>query len=169
MILPTAEDMLRTIEGTFDTVIRPTLTGTTERSAAATISHLLRLARLRLEREGQVLYDDIAALRALLTHIRTYLAGIGEAAAVAALDPALEPKPLAEGQYPTLTLAGQQASGLRGALETALARLQEIRDVHGAAADYQQLRAAIRTYMAEQLRRESELIEPAFWGQGPRR
>ncbi len=169
MILPTAEDMLRTIEGTFETVIRPTLTGTTERSAAATISHLLRLARHRLAGEGQALYDDIAALRALLANLRAYLESLGEAAAAAALAAALAPAQLPPGQYPALSQLGQQASGLRAALESALVRLQALRPAHGESAAYQQARAAIRAYMAEQLRREGELIEPAFWGQGPRR
>jgi hypothetical protein len=167
MIYPLAEDVLRTIETTFETVIVPSLTGTTEQSAAATIGHLLRHVRLRIAREGQVLFDDIAAARALLGDVRDYLAGIGES--VAALDAVLTRRALAPGIYPSLALVADEAGGLRRALTAALERLQALRAAHGETPAYQALRAAIRSYLGTQLIRENELIEPAFAGLGPRR
>jgi hypothetical protein len=167
MIYPLAEDVLRTVETTFETVIVPTLTGTTEQSAAATISHMLRHVRLRIAREGQVLYDDIAALRALLGDIRAYLADIGEP--VAALEASLARRDLAPGTYPTLAMVAEEAGALRRALTTALERLQALRADQGKTPAYQALRAAIRSYLGTQLILESELIEPAFSGRGPRR
>lgn len=169
MILPTAEDVLQTIEATLETVLRPALSGTVEQSAAVSIGHLLRHVRLRLAREGQILLDNMSATRPLLAEIATFFSDIGETDAAARIEAALARPSLPVGTYPTLTDLGGAAGLLRRELEVALARLQALRATHGEVPEYLRLRIAIRTWIAGQLQAEAELIEPAFSGRGPRR
>ena len=169
MIMPTATDVLATVEVTFETVIRPALTGSAERSAAASISHMLRHVGLRIEREGQVLLDDIFALRPLIADIRSFFQETGEADAARALDSAVAVPERPASVYPSLSSLAEEAGTLGVALESALARLQAMRPRLQDDTRYSQLRSAIRVYLGEQLQREANLIHPAFAGRGPRR
>lgn len=148
MIEPTATDVLCSIEACFETVIRPGLAGTAERSAAATVGHLLRHLRLRLESEGVIRAADEARQAPLLAWLDRYFASIGDAQGCSAMAP------------------GQ---GFQQALEAALRRLVALRAVHGGTSEYQDMRHAMRAEMAAQLQSEAALIEPAFAGHGPRR
>jgi len=168
MSLPTAEDVLRTIEATLENVIKPGLSNVPERSAAATIGHLLRHVRVRLAAEGQILTDDIAALRALLPRVQRFLDEAGQQRDAGLIAAALADAPDAPG-YASLTALGARACRLRGALQSGLAALQALRSALGEDHTYLALRAAIRDYMAVQIEAERCLIEPAFLGFGPRR
>jgi hydrogenase maturation factor HypF (carbamoyltransferase family) len=76
MLLPTSVDLLRCVERTLETVIVPKLNGLGERSAAATMGHMLRYVALRIEKEGQILADEIEVLRPLLSQVDAHLASL---------------------------------------------------------------------------------------------
>jgi hypothetical protein len=143
MIEPSATEVLRGLTACFEEVIRPALTGTAERSAAATMSGLLRHLRLRLEKESAIAAADLARQAPLLAR-------------------------LAEGRRngpaESWSLNDRQA-----AIEAALVQLIAARDAQGETEEYRALRAALRAEMAAQVRGEAALIEPAFAGSGPRR
>jgi len=164
--------VLNAVLATHETVVRPSLTSTFEQSAAATISHLLRHVALRIEVEGQILTDDIADARKLLVEVRSYLEALDDAGAArqrTRITEGLERQFRAAGVYPALASLAEEAGSLRQTITTALEYLQSIRPAHGDDAAYRHIRDKIRGYIVEQLRRESELIEPAFADKGPRR
>ncbi|HKT73174.1 MAG TPA: hypothetical protein VJQ47_09805 [Steroidobacteraceae bacterium] len=173
MLRPTSIDVLRCIGRTLDTMIVPALNGVAERSAAATIGHLLRHVTLRIEHEGRILHDEIVMLRPLLAQARDYLqargAGDPEATRVgASVERALSATaPTSSGEYRDVGSLADEVWALRqgvtDALQYVLARKS------GGADATAKLHDAIETYMAWQLERESELIDPAFEGFGPRR
>jgi hypothetical protein len=172
MIVPSVADILRSIEHTLDTVIRPTLQGTIEQSAAATISHLLRHSVVRITLEGQILTDDIAALRPLLTVLSAYCESLREPKGreiAAKIEESMARAQDLPQPYVTLEQAAQRANELRTLLMAGLDYLSSIRPREGSSVGYQSLRSAIRGYLAEQLRREADLIHPAFEGRGARR
>jgi hypothetical protein len=172
MIVPSASAVLHAIETTFASVIRPALTGTAERSAAATIEHLLRHVRVRIRHEGQILLDDVAALRTLLESVEQYLRGLDDAAAMAqaeSLERFRHSQSRAVNVYPDLESLAGEAGAFRAALTSALVFLQSVRVRLGTDSDYQRIRGAIRAYIAWQIQSEDELILPAFDGFGPRR
>jgi hypothetical protein len=172
MNIPTAVDILYSIEKSLANVVVPALTTTAERSCVATISHMLRHVSLRIEREGQNCLDDIAAMETLLESISAFCLQLHTTAAnacaatiTAALDrPARDPL-----VYPTLEALSAEASELRLALQTGLDFLIAIRERESSRQGYQQLRQFIREYLAAEIEREALLIHPAFENRGPRR
>jgi len=172
MIVPSAADELRCIEETLESVIKPALRGTAEKSAAATMSHLLRHVRLRIEREGQALADDIAAIGPLLAQLSGFCAGSGAPLpepVEAEIDAARTEIAAVPGSYLTLQAMGERAARARRALLEGLCHVQQMGGEAACSAQYRELRTAIRGYLAQELRREGELIHPAFEGRGPRR
>lgn len=167
MIHPTCAEVLATIETGLARDIVPHLHNTEARSAAATIGHLLRHVALRIEDEGQILSDDIARLRRLVSELAGWLDGPVPPVA-ASLRATLEGD-LPEGVYPSLRLLGERALALRGALVAGQGELHRLRASHGHDAGFQALESAIAAYGAQQLADEGRLIEPAFLGKGPRR
>lgn len=161
MIVPTAAQMLRNAGHVFDTEIRPELASTAARSSAATISHMLRIAALRIEVEGQLLHEERLRLDALLPRLRAWLEGRGLAAA----DSIAASPPLAADVYPGLDVMAGLVGTLRAGLCDALETLQAgPRDDAGEA-----LLAQVRDHIAWQLEQEGRMIEPATIGHGPRR
>lgn len=172
MQIPSAIDVLFSVEKSLQQVVRPRLQGTTEQSCVASIDHLLRHVALRLEREGQLCLDDIAGMRSVLTEARAFCRRVGTADALAcgvaveklltrpARDPAL---------YLTLEAVAAEASDYRRALQQLLDYLVAVRAELGSSAEYLALRAAIRRFFAAEIEREGALIDPAFDGKGPRR
>jgi hypothetical protein len=154
MIIPTAADMLKTVERTFESVIKPDLSSTAIRSAAATVSHMLRIATLRVETEGQILHDEALRLRELLTRVEGWLGGSSN------FDEKRDPS-----VYPSLAIMAEAIGTLRQAVCDALEALQgRALDAEGA-----QLVAELHSYIAWQLEQESKMIDPATIGHGPRR
>ncbi len=161
MIVPTAAEMLKTVERTFETVIKPELASTTTRSAAATISHMLRIATLRIETEGQLLHDERARLNELLPRIAAWLKARGKDSRPAISDrPALD-----ETVYPSLALMAEEVGALRQGVCEALDALQET----GCDSEGEQLLDELKGYIAWQLDQEGKMIDPATLGNGPRR
>ena len=167
MIHPDCSEVLATIQTGFERDIVPHLHDLDARSAAATISHLLRHVALRVADEGQILTDDIARLRVLLSQIADWFDSSNLPDGAPLRGAFAETLP--DGVYPSLTVLGNHVLCLRSALVTAQLALQGVRNQYAEQAAYQELRAAIRTYIAAQLEDESRLIVPAFLGQGPRR
>jgi hypothetical protein len=170
MITPTATDLLRTIDATLINKVEPSLSDVGGRSALATVRHLLNFVRVRIEREGQALTDDIAALRPLLSDALAYFEGLGETDQVQAIGRALaETETVDASRYLTLDDLAARAGKLREALHHALERLQALRGQHAGEPRYTALRAAIRAYIVRQIEDEGDMVGPAFFGRGPRR
>lgn len=153
--------MLASIVHTFDAVIKPDLTSTTTRSAAATIGHMLRVVIRRIDDEGQMHYDERSRLNDLLPRVAEHLQAHGRPvspaiAARPALDPAI---------YPAPAIMAAEVGALRQGVCDALEQFQGgQRDSHGDA-----LYTELTDYIAWQLARESEIFEAACMGLGPRR
>jgi hypothetical protein len=172
MLLPTAVDLLRCIERTLETAIVPTLTGTAERSAAATIGHLLRHVALRIQHEGELFALEIDKLRPLLEQaagvIRDDFAQAPDSKrTLDALKEALaRPAPPTHG-YRDLASLTAEVTALRQGVCDALELLQRHEsDLSAAAKD---LYDSLKRYVTWELDNESKLIDPAFEGFGPRR
>jgi hypothetical protein len=169
MLLPTSVDVLRCVERTLETVIAPTLTSTAERSAAATMGHLIRHVILRIEHEGQMLFDDIGVLRPLLLQVEDYLkerpAGDAEAARVRGRIAALLAGPPKSGYRDVASLA-EEVSALRQGVCDSLSYIQTQKSGDLPAASVNE---ALRRYIAWEIEQEAQIIDPAFEGFGPRR
>lgn len=170
MITVSATDLLRVIDATLADKVEPSLSDLTGRSALATVRHLLNFVRVRIEEEGQVLIDDIAALRALLAEIVDYHHLAGDAAQSAATQAALAAAPVRHpARYPSLDDLGSEAKALREALHQALARLQALRPTRRDDPAYLAIRVAVRAVVVREIEQEGEVVAPAFFGRGPRR
>jgi hypothetical protein len=160
-ILPSATDILRCVREVTRDLIAPTLTGHSERSAVATIDHMLRYAEAMIAEQGQALLDEETKLKAILPGIADWLAGrdarLAETIRIdcaSTADPAI---------YPTLNHMEDRVARLRQHVCDALDALHAASD--GGEAAHQTLREYIRWQIA----REGEMVEPAFLGHGPRR
>jgi hypothetical protein len=172
MNIPTAVDILYSIEKSLESVVAPTLTTTAERSCVATISHMLRHVSLRIEQEGQNCLDDIAAMEPVLVSIRAFCERVGTAAADACgtrITVALDRPPRDPLVYPTLQALSGQANEFRLALQAGLDFLIACREQESSRPGYHELRQLIREYLAAEIQREGLLIHPAFENRGPRR
>jgi hypothetical protein len=171
MLLPTSVDILRCVERTLETVIVPKLTGVGERSAAATIGHMLRHVALRVEKEGQILADEITVLRPLLAQVEAYLDGQPreetEAARLRAATAALLGTPFAKSGYRSVASLAEEVTALRQGVCNALAFVQKQMPQQAGSASA--LHEAILRYITWEIERESQVIDPAFEGFGPRR
>lgn len=171
MIAPTAVDILRTIEATIVEKIEPSLSDLPGRSASATVRHLLRHVIERLQHEGELLTEDIDALRGVLAEVRDYFLSLGAeqgAPHAAAIESVLVPRRPAP-KYATLEMLATEAGALRGCLYQALKQLQALREQRQQDPRYVALRGAIRAYLVAQIEHEELIIAPAFFGRGPRR
>ncbi len=161
MIVPTAADMLKTVQATFDSVIGPDLGSTATRSAAASLGHMLRIATLRIETEGQILHDERARLNDLLPRVAAWLGREGHVVAVAIA----ARLPLGDDFYPSLAIMAGEVGALRQGVCDALEALQGATlDVAG-----DRLLSELHGYIAWQLEQEGTMIDPATIGHGPRR
>ena len=168
MIVPTTADVVHTIARQFEEVIVPALDGLRERSAAATMSHLLRYVNKRVEMEGPLLFEEAAELRRILGGIAERLAGTaGLERALATVRTTLAQE-LDPAVYPSVTLLGDEVSRLRGAVDAMLVALRALPEgvrTDATAAAHEELRA----YIGWQILQEAKIIEPAFVGFGARR
>lgn len=161
MITPTAADMLKTVQHSLETVIKPDLQSTATRSTAATMGHMLRLATLRIEKEGQILHGEMQRLNALLPRLRAWLLA-HKVTAPTTIDarPALN-----QATYPSLAIMADEVGALRQGVSDALLAMQGLNlDSEGAA-----LLEELNIYIAWQLEQEGKMILPATLGKGPRR
>jgi hypothetical protein len=151
--------------------VEPALAGDlTGRSALATVRHLLRLIRIRIEQEGGLLSDDIDRLARLLTEAGEYFATLPDGGGAVARQVA-DAQAHAERPpgYESLDQIGARAKVLREALYQALTQLQQIRAERKDDPAYVALRDAIRAYLVAENADERKMMEPAFYMKGPRR
>jgi hypothetical protein len=166
ILTPTATEVLRCVRETMESGIIPSLSGRTERSNAATIQHMLRFVEHRIDKEGQLLFDEIAYLRDLFPAALDWLAGRSDAAALkAAIGRAVDATP-DPSVYPSLARLGETVAALRQHVCDLLLLLQVAPESDGQAADLHQV---LRDYIVWQLEQEGSMVEPAFIGHGPRR
>jgi len=164
-LLPSAADILRCVREVTRDLIAPSLAGHAERSAAATIDHMLRYVERLVEHQGQDLLDEEAKLKALLPAAAGWLAGRDAALAGAIrADCARAPDPAT---YATLAMMEDRVALLRQHVCDALLALHAAGEAKGA--DGAALHATLRDYIRWQIAREGALVEPAFLGHGPRR
>lgn len=172
MITPSAQEELRCVLHALGTQIAPAVRGTAVESPIATLTHVLRHVDRRIEIEGQILHEDIVALRKLLPELRRYLQtavdGADAAAQAVAIEQALAAEYCGANTYRSLAIMGREAHALRECLYNGLKVLQAV-PKKGRDTDYQGIRDAIRRCVAWQIEQERRLIEPAFFGHGPRR
>lgn len=162
---PRADEVLKSASWTFDEHILPAVQGDFPKSLALTVSNLLRHVLLRLENEGPALIEDNAELRCLLGEIATYVASLDAAPPeLLAMHPTL-----ADASRPTstcppvgLVALSDEADVLRGHLDAALKLLQKYRPALVDQPAYGQVRDRIRTYLDNQLTRQSAWIQDAF-------
>jgi len=171
MLLPTSVDLLRCIEHTLETVIAPRLKGIEERSAAATIGHLLRHVALRIQHEGHILQEDLEALHPLLIQVDGYLGvhfpddnhAVSMRNAVAAC---LERSQRCEG-YRDVTSLAEEVQCMRQLVCNVLYFMQAREGERSPATA--EIYDALSRYAAWKVEQEARLIDPAFEGFGPRR
>jgi hypothetical protein len=169
MIVPTASDVVRCIGDTLDSVILPGLDTLERRSAATTMRHLLRYVALRIDLEGQVLFDELAQLHSVLDEASTYFgaaAGEPSKALAAAINGSLAQQ-RAPDVYPSVQVMAVEIAGLRQHVCDALTLLQSAGEGLNDAG--RRLHEAFRNYVRWQIAQEAKIIEPAFRGFGPRR
>lgn len=169
ILTPTATETVRNVRQALEDWIRPATQGSNAYSYATTAIALCHHVEIRLELEGQQLFDEIARLRLLLDGSVGVMERHEKGAAIAAgirrtLSENRDPM-----VYPTLSAT----SGYVARLRQHVCDLQNIiiaEDEAGIASDeVRALRGAIRDYMAWQLNEEGKIVEPAFRGRGPRR
>jgi hypothetical protein len=170
MITPSAQQELACVLHSLKKQVLPAVYGTDAESPVATLTHILRHVNQRIEFEGQILFEDIATLRNLLPELRSFLLALGSQGAeqAAAIDRALAAEYCDANTYRSLAIMGKEALALRECLYNGLKLLQAVprerRD-----AKYKQMRESIRRCVIWQTEQERRLIEPAFFGHGPRR
>jgi len=171
MLIPSSVDILRCIERTLDSVVAPALTGTSERSALATIGHMLRHVTLRIQFEGPMLVDDIARVRSLLARVRNFLRSVtpevADGLALQANLTLLLAPPATDGGYRGVESLAAEAASLRQGVCDSLSFLQtQLSEGNPSAkAIYDELLC----YVAWEVEQEARIIDPAFEGFGPRR
>jgi hypothetical protein len=166
MIVPTAADLIGTVRRTLKTIV-PSLTELGDRSAAATMEHVLRYAEQRVEHEGQILLDEALYLKRALPGTITWLEGRGDTALAAQIVEAVSAGHSPE-TYVSLRMMAEDVGLLRRLVRDLLTKLHE-RDVSVGDPEGDKVHAAMLAYLSWQIDKEAELIEPAFRGHGPRR
>jgi hypothetical protein len=164
MIFPSTSELLACIEGNLVRKVEPAVSDPKALSAVATIKHLLRLLGERVRNEGQILCDDIAALRELLPDLAAHFAGTSLAAQIEA---ALKPDSAGSGDYRNLDSLAAEANRLREALHAVAATVHTADSA--VLSRHEGVRAKIKTYILHEIAEETRLIDPAFTGRGPRR
>lgn len=162
---PRADEVLQSIIWTYDEHILPNVQGDFPKSLALTVSNLLRHVALRMEHEAPALIEDNAEVRAVLGEIAAYASTLTAAPdSLQALLPTLTDASEAKSSdgYISLIALAEEAETLRTLLDTALKALQDYRDALAGDAQYQAVRDRIRTYLNNQIKRQSLWIRDAF-------
>lgn len=171
-IVPSVSEVVRNLARTFDEVIVPVLQGSREKSTAQTMGHLFRYIELTIEYEGQLLLDEVFKLENLLDQVASHFESLGgsrEAGADRAELATTIRRSRDELQdphvYPSLTRMGDRIAELRSHVCEALTILNRMEKN----ADDEALHELLRDYIRWQIEQEGKVIQPAFWGHGPRR
>jgi hypothetical protein len=169
LLTPTAAETIRNVRQALEDWIRPATEGLGASSYATTAIALCRHVEIRLENEGQQLFDEIARLQVLLARAADVMANHTTGGhLVPGIRQALSEQ-RDHSVYPTLSMTAALVARLR----QHVCDIQDIiipEDEAGTALpDVQALRAEIRRYIGWQLEEQRKIVEPAFRGHGPRR
>lgn len=164
---PRADEVLTNVIETFDQYVLPDVADPYAQSMARVISGLLRQVNLRIEQEGQALYDDAREARAVLSQILDVLGSPPVRAALAGVD-GLEAEVRAvlgkafrtDGEYPGLRSLAEECAELTGVLDRCHRALLGAKATLGDDDSCRAVHAHIRAFAAGQLLRESA------WGFG---
>jgi hypothetical protein len=166
-LLPSATDVLSRVREAMQDLIVPTLSGQSERSAAATISHMLRYVERLIDHQGQTLLEEEARLKFSLAAAADWLEKRGDhhvlseeirASIARTRDPAV---------FTTTTMMQDAVALLRQNVCDVLLALQDLGEAKGF--EGEAVHQELRDYIRWQLLEEEKLVEPAFLGHGPRR
>jgi hypothetical protein len=168
-LTPNIGPMLRCVRETLEIWITPALQGRPELSYVTTAAHLVAYAERRIDLEGQMLFDEIARLHALLPSALDWLSkrpdsDVWQTGLAAALAYRRDP-----GIYPSLALLAGEVARLRQHVCDLLELLNADDAAGRTNSEGACLHAALRDYIAWQLEQEGQIVEPAFRGHGPRR
>lgn len=164
MLIPTPSDLLRCCNDALTSDIAPALSGGKERSSLATVQHLLRYIEQRVEREGQILFDEISLLKPLLADVAEHLKDRREAAALCERIVTCTARERDARTYPSLGILAVEVAALRACVASALVVMNDARQESD-----ESLHRRLLDYVAWQIEQEGQLVNPAFRGHGPRR
>ena len=167
MINPRPADVLKTIIANLESKVEPKLTDVDVLSAVTTCKHMVRYVLYQLAQERTIYLAELPRLNELLGQSQAFLAvAEGQQALAQATAEALNAD---AGDLGDIEALAARVLTLREALYQVLSRLTEQRDALRGQHGYQELRAAIRDYLAWQNVQDEAIIGPSFFGQGPRR
>lgn len=164
---PRTDEILKSVLWTFDEWIVPDVTTPYAKSQTLTMGNLMRHVILRVELEGDLLFEDNRDLRDVLARSGEYIDGLEPGSdalrkAGSEITEALAKSFHGGDVYPSVARLIEEATALRWALSHAIETLQGVRDTLAGDAAYTQARQSIRDYLGRQLDREGQMIEPAF-------
>lgn len=161
---PRTDEILLSLLWTFEKHIAPEVQSDYAKSLTLTMGNLIDHVRLRVRHEGELMYEERAEIRRLLSVIAAFarsISGPEWATLVQAIEDALQGTASGAAYLSTIRLT-EQLTVLRAALSRALVQLQDGRPNLESLPDYRRIRADIRQHLARTLDREGSLIEPAF-------
>lgn len=171
---PRADEVLTNVVETFDQYVLPDVTDPYAKSMATVISGLLRQTNLRIEHEGQALYDDVRAARVTLGQILDLLESAsvrdqvsGATALAAETRAALAKVFRRDDEYPSLRSLAEESAELTSVLDRCHRALLRAKSTLSDDGSYTAVRGQIRAFAAGQLMRESAwgfatLIDPGL-------
>jgi hypothetical protein len=166
-LLPSATDVLSRTREAFHDLIVPSLVGQSERSASATIDHMLRYVERLIDQQGQTLLDEEIRLKLILSTAAAWLADRDDRDPLAADIQATIGQERDPGIFTTIAMMQDAVAILRQHVCDVLLALQALGDAKGP--EGERLHETLRDYIRWQLLEEEKLVEPAFVGHGPRR
>lgn len=167
---PSAVEMVRSIEYSFETYVVPELEHPLARSAAAGIKNLLRHLAVRIEVEPQLLFEDSEDKRRLCRELAASLRANEGALTTPTLanladdlDAAVARQDRAPGEFPALPSLVAENAALKEVVDRAVRECHAHRELVGAV-DYQRLSGLIREQLQRQMEREIACFDNAYAG-----
>lgn len=166
---PTTPEIIDSIIWSLRTYVQPEVQSSFAESTLKTVENLLRHIRLREGLEVPLLVADIRDLEdvlgklhdGLLGHARLSAALAGELSRIGA---ALDVRTADPSALPTVPALNDRMLKLRSLLDELLKAMSRLRGDYADDSTYRAGRDIIRGYIARSLKRDGELITPAFTG-----
>ncbi|MDR2857091.1 MAG: hypothetical protein LBV50_04505 [Novosphingobium sp.] len=167
MINPRPTEVIENLIATLDSIILPRLKEADVLSAATTTRHMLRYVLNQMWLEPVIFAAELPKLEGLLDEARQFFHAVGasEALAIVATALAHDADDVEPGHEGIAMRVGKLREGIHGALR----QLIDHRADWSGSTGYDDLRKAIRDYLAWQNIEEAKIVAPAFYGQGARR
>ncbi len=166
---PTTPEIIDSIIWSLRTYVQPEVQSSFAESTLKTVENLLRHIRLRESQELPLLVTDVRDLEDVLRRLHDGLLGHATLSAAlggelsrigAALDVRTDGPPA----LPTVPGLNDRMLELRSLLDELLKAMSRLRGDYAGDSTYQAGRDIIRGYIARSLKRDGELITPAFTG-----